>query len=334
MRAGPRMRLDPVPNRRQSGHANRATACWRLRGLGHDRQANCIENHHDKRTAVRDHLVSHVDEPTRPCAVGTNVDGAADPTWPTWEKVKLLGITIDNVSREEVFAIIDRRIAERKPGYVVTPNVDHVRRNYEDPMFRKAYRRSFLVVPDGMPVMWASRLLGTPLREKISGSDLVVWLSEHAAERGHSVFLFGAAPGVADGAAHRLRRRFPKLRIAGTYSPPFGFHKSPEANAEAVGRIREAQPDICLLALGSPKQEVWMSEHCEACGAPVMVGVGAGLDFVAGRAKRAPRWIQRIGFEWAWRLCHEPRRLWRRYLVDDRLFFRLLWRELRRRRSS
>jgi N-acetylglucosaminyldiphosphoundecaprenol N-acetyl-beta-D-mannosaminyltransferase len=248
--------------------------------------------------------------------------------------VELLGIMIDSVTRDEAFAIIDERIAGRVPGFVVTPNVDHVCRCHEDDRFRAAYGNSFLVLPDGVPVMWASRLLGTPLREKISGSDLVVWLSAHAAACGHSLFLFGAAEGVAAQAAAVLQQRNPGLTIAGTYSPPLGFHTDPKANAEAVRRIRESQADVCMLALGSPKQEIWMNEHCEACSVPVMIGVGAGLDFVAGKSKRAPRWAQRTGLEWAWRLCHEPRRLWRRYLVDDMLFFRLLWRELWRRKRG
>ena len=246
-------------------------------------------------------------------------------------RIRLLGVDIDNVSLEEALEIIDVRIADGRPGCVVTPNVDHICRYHEDPKFRRAYRNSFLVVPDGKPLMWAGRLLGTPLREKLSGSDMVGWLAAHAAKKGHKVFLFGAAEGVAATAAQLLQERNPGLDVVGAYSPPLGFHQNPEQDAKAVSQIRNSGADVCLLALGSPKQEIWMDEHCEACGVPVMIGIGAGLDFVAGTSKRAPRWIQRLGFEWAWRLLHEPKRLWHRYLVDDRLFFRLLWRELRRR---
>jgi len=252
---------------------------------------------------------------------------------PRLETVRVLRIMFHNVTLPEVFTTIDQRITERKCGYIVTANVDHVCRYYTSPVFRKAYRHSCLVIPDGVPVMWASKLLGTPLREKISGSDLVVWLPTYLADRGHSLFLLGAAEGVADKAAQILRQRHPGLRIAGTYSPPMGFEKDPSATAETVSRVREAKPDVCLVALGSPKQEIWMYQYHQACGVPVMIGIGAGLDFVAGVAKRAPRWIQTAGFEWLWRMSREPRRLWRRYLIDDTLFFALFWRALRSKRA-
>jgi N-acetylglucosaminyldiphosphoundecaprenol N-acetyl-beta-D-mannosaminyltransferase len=253
---------------------------------------------------------------------------------PDAEMIDVLGTRIHNVTREQTFALLEDRIATRQPCYVVTPNVDHLCRVQKDPAFRKAYEHAYLSLPDGMWVLWASRLLGTALREKISGSDLVLWLSQRSAERGHAIFLFGAAEGVAEEAARALCRRFPGLVVKGTYSPPVGFEKDPIALADAVGRIRDSQADVCFVALGSPKQEIWMHQNFEACKVPVMMGIGAGLDFAAGRVKRAPKWVTKSGMEWFWRFCLEPRRLWRRYFVEDRQFLVLLWRALRDKRRK
>jgi N-acetylglucosaminyldiphosphoundecaprenol N-acetyl-beta-D-mannosaminyltransferase len=209
--------------------------------------------------------------------------------------------------------------------------VDHLCRLQSDELFRRAYAHSFLTLADGVPVVWASRLMGAPIREKISGSDLVHWLSAHCAERGHSVFLFGAADGVAEKAGRLLQARYPGLRIVGSYSPPIGFEKDPARNSIALEQLRASRADLCFIALGSPKQEIWMHDHVGATGIPVLLGIGAGLDFVAGVSRRAPVWVQRIGLEWFWRLCHDPRRLAKRYLIDDSLFFLLLFREWRAR---
>jgi len=240
----------------------------------------------------------------------------------------LLGTPIHNVSLSDVFESIDARIRRRAPGYVVTPNVDFICRYSRDENFRRAYDGSFLRVADGVPLIWSSRWLGTPLREKISGSDLVYSLTAHAAAQGHSIYFFGAAPGVADEAARRLKERYPKLRIAGAYSPPLGFENDSAATDEAIRRVQAANPDICYVALGCPKQEYWMQRTSHLSRVPVSLGLGGSLDFAAGIVKRAPRVFQRAGLEWAWRLLNDPRRLAKRYLVDDSLFFILLWREM------
>ncbi|MBI4559341.1 MAG: WecB/TagA/CpsF family glycosyltransferase [Candidatus Hydrogenedentes bacterium] len=243
------------------------------------------------------------------------------------ERRMLFGIPMSCVTFQDVCRLIARQIRDRQPGFVVTPNVDHICRFQRDPSFREAYRNAWLVLPDGVPLIWVARWLGVPLRQKLSGSDLVPWLSEFAAAKGYSVFFFGAAEGVAEDCADRLRRRWPGLRVAGVYSPPLGFELDPAELARALHRIRASAPDICFVALGSPKQELWLHQYTQELGVPVIIGVGAGLDFAAGRLRRAPIWVQRMGLEWFWRLALEPRRLWRRYLVDDSLFFVLLFRE-------
>ncbi|MBN2309290.1 MAG: WecB/TagA/CpsF family glycosyltransferase [Candidatus Hydrogenedentes bacterium] len=250
------------------------------------------------------------------------------------ETVQLFGMTFDNITFEEVRHRIAERIESGAPGYVVTPNVDHVCRYHRDEAFRNAYQEAFLVLADGMPIMWASRLLRKPICAKLSGSDLVPLLSEFAAQRGYSVFYFGAAAGVAAEAADRLCQKYAGLKVAGVYSPPMHFEKDPEARAEASRRIREASPDICFVALGSPKQEYWLHQHARETTARVCLGIGAGLDFAAGRVRRAPVWVQNVGLEWAYRLAREPRRLWHRYLVEDMLFFGLVWREWRAARRA
>jgi len=242
--------------------------------------------------------------------------------------VPLFGTVINAVRLDEVFAAIDRRIAQRRPGFVVTPNVDHLCMLCHDEAFAEAYRKAFLVLADGIPVLWGSRLFGKAVPEKISGSDLIYWLTEHAAKQGHSVFFFGAAPGVAAEAARLLSRRYPGLKVAGCYSPPLGFEKDPVEKEKAIAVVRDAAPDICYVALGAPKQDLWNAEAAPLAGVPVMLGIGASLDFVTGRAKRAPVWAQRTGLEWLWRLCHEPGRLWKRYILRDSRFLVILWREL------
>jgi N-acetylglucosaminyldiphosphoundecaprenol N-acetyl-beta-D-mannosaminyltransferase len=247
--------------------------------------------------------------------------------------ISLLGARVHNVSLEEFFASIDRCVQARVPRYIVTPNVDHVVRLETDPDFQRAYSDAYLAVCDSTPLMWAARVMGVAIKQKLSGSDLVHWLSAHAATKGYRLFLFGAAEGVAPLAQEVLEARYPGLQIVGTYSPPMGFERDSDANAYALRQIRDAAPDICFVALGSPKQEKWMCDNVAASGAPLMLGIGAGLDFVVGRFKRAPVWMQRCGFEWLWRLCSDPRRLFKRYIIDDSRFFVIVLRAWIRRRN-
>ncbi len=247
--------------------------------------------------------------------------------------ITLFDIAISNVAFDEVCERITEQIASEEPGFIVTPNVDHVCTCHRNPGFREAYGRAFLTLPDGAPIIWASYLLGVPLNSKLSGSDMVPRLCAYAAKAGHSVFFLGGTPGTAAKTAEVLTRNNPGLTVAGVHCPDYGFEKRPDELQQTLGAVRDAKPDICFIALGSPKQELIMERHYREMGVPVCMGVGATFDFVAGRILRAPRWIQRAGFEWLWRLAQEPRRLWRRYLWEDLVFFRLLWRELFRRKA-
>jgi len=250
------------------------------------------------------------------------------------ETIRIGGMPIHNVTLDETFQVIDERIRARRPGFMLTPNVDHVCLCQKNAEFAAAYEEGILSVADGMPLLWAARLLGTPLRQKISGSDLVYWLSAFAAERGYSVFYFGAADGVAEETARRLCARYPALRVAGVYCPPMGFDRDPNRNEEAMAAVRAAAPDICFVAIGSPRQELWIHRFHEQTGAVFHVGVGASFDFVAGVQKRAPVWMQYAGLEWTWRLAHDPARLARRYLVDDLAFLPIVWKDWRASRRA
>lgn len=250
------------------------------------------------------------------------------------DAVTMFGMTINNVTLDEVFQAVSRQIRTREPGYILTPNVDHVCEFQENREFRDAYQNGFLVLTDGVPILWLSKLLGKPIKQKISGSDLVYWLTEYAAQNGYSIFLLGAEEGIAQRAGEILQERYPGLKIAGSYSPPMGFDKDPEKVAESVGIVRDAKPDICYVALGAPKQDLWSYRHYKETGVPVHIGIGASLNFVTGDTKRAPRWMQLCCLEWVWRIGQDPRRLAKRYLVRDLQFIPLVWREIWRTRGG
>jgi N-acetylglucosaminyldiphosphoundecaprenol N-acetyl-beta-D-mannosaminyltransferase len=241
------------------------------------------------------------------------------------------GVPVDAVTLPQALARIEALVAAGRGGAVFTPNVDHVVIAQRNPAFLEAYRAVELSLADGMPILWSSRLLGAPVPEKVSGSDLILPLAARAAERGWRVFLIGGAPGVAEEAAARFRETLPGLAIVGTASPRID-REGVEAGEAALEQLVAARPDLVLVAFGAPKQELWAHRSRARLGRAVTVGIGASLDFVAGRVQRAPRWISSSGLEWAYRLAREPKRLWRRYLIDDPRFAVVLLRELRARR--
>jgi N-acetylglucosaminyldiphosphoundecaprenol N-acetyl-beta-D-mannosaminyltransferase len=205
-------------------------------------------------------------------------------------------------------------------GYVVTPNVDHVCMAEQDAALVDAYARSSLSLVDGKPLVWLARAVGTPVPEKISGSDLARPLMARAAAEGLSVFLLGAKEGVGARAAEILVAEHPGLKVAGVLSPPMGFEKDEGQNADVVRAVRESGAGLVIVALGAPKQELWMARHADVLAPAVLLGLGGTLDFIAGNVKRAPAWMSDAGLEWLYRLAQEPRRMASRYLVRDRAF--------------
>ena len=245
------------------------------------------------------------------------------------------GVPLDPLTLAGAVDAIERLVREGQGGTVLTPNVDHVVLVHEDPRFRAAYEHASLSLCDGKPVYWSSKLVGEPVPEKVSGSDLVMPVLERAAERGLSVFLFGGAPGSAEKARDALATRLPALRIAGMAAPRVPVDHRPEAHAEAARTIAEARPDLVLVGLGAPKQELFAQAVREAVRPAVLLCLGASIDFLAGAVPRAPVWMSEHGLEWLYRLGREPGRLWKRYLVRDPRFAAILLRDLvRRRRTS
>jgi N-acetylglucosaminyldiphosphoundecaprenol N-acetyl-beta-D-mannosaminyltransferase len=234
-------------------------------------------------------------------------------------------VPIDGVDFKQALDAIEALVRSKSGGMVFTPNVDHVVLAEKDARFRAAYRAVNLSLVDGTLLLWASRLLGWSLPEKVSGSDLLLPLMQRAAQCGFRVYLLGGAPGVAEAARERLQQQFPELLVVGCDESRVDVDALDPAILE---RIARAAPDLVLVALGAPKQEVFIFEQRERLGSAVCIGVGGSLDFVAGTRKRAPRWISRIGLEWLYRLLQEPRRLFRRYLLRDPLFAWILTRQL------
>lgn len=243
--------------------------------------------------------------------------------------INIFDTSIDNVTMEESIKYIEYLINNKKNAYVVTPNVDHIVKIQKDSLFKEIYENADLVLADGVPVVWASKLLKKPLKEKVSGSDLFPELCKFAAEKGYSVFFLGAAPGVVDTASEKLKQAYPSLKVVGTYSPSYGFEKNEEESNKIVEMIKESKPDILFIGVGAPKQEKWVYKYKNKYNVPVSLGIGASFDFIAGNINRAPKWMQKCGLEWFYRFCQEPKRLFKRYFVEDAVFIKLLLEELK-----
>ena len=237
--------------------------------------------------------------------------------------VALLGVTFDPVSTTEAVERIADMIDRRRPHQVVTANLDFLLQAHGDPELRRILHRADLTLCDGTPLVWASRWLGNPLPERVAGADLVPRLLAQAAQRGHRVFLLGGTPAAGAEAAERIRARHPGIEIAGQYAPPFAPLDGMD-HADIGRRIRAAKPDLLFVSFGCPKAEKWIARNYEALGVPVAIGVGATIDFLAGRMRRAPVWMQRGGMEWIFRMLQEPRRLTGRYAADFAFFGRAL----------
>jgi N-acetylglucosaminyldiphosphoundecaprenol N-acetyl-beta-D-mannosaminyltransferase len=240
-----------------------------------------------------------------------------------FHRVQLDGTGIDRITEAEVVSVVREALAAGRGGRIITPNIDILRRAQADPGVRRFLDDADLVVADGMPLIWASRLRGTPLPERVAGSSLIWSLSTGIGRDRRSIFVIGGAPaeeGVTDGAtraADRLAADCPGLRVAGTFCPAYGFEEDPDAYADLCRKVADAQPDLVFVGLGFPKQELVVDRLRPALPQAWFVGCGAAVNFVAGDVDRAPRWMQRSGLEWAHRLGTEPKRLAGRYLRHD-----------------
>lgn len=238
-------------------------------------------------------------------------------------RIKFMNTDIDNLTMAETLNEIDKLIQKKNCSYVVTPNVDHIVRLEKDEELQKVYKNASLILTDGKPLIWISKWYKTPIKEKISGSDLFPRVCQLAANKNYTMYLLGAAEGVADKAAKNLMDKYKGLNIVGTYSPPFGFEKDKVELKKIERQIQEVHPDILIVGLGCPKQEKYMYHHCKELDVPISFGLGASIDFEAGNIKRAPRWMSEHGLEWLYRITQDPKRLAKRYLVDDMKIIRI-----------
>ena len=233
--------------------------------------------------------------------------------------VDILGVRVDNVTTTSALAVMEAFVSDGGTHQVVTVNPEFVIRAQRDPAFHVVLDEADLALPDGYGLLWASRLLGTPLCERVAGSDLLPLLARLSAQRGYRMFLLGAAPGVAERTANILSGEYPSLQIAGTFSGS----PAPEEEGDLIARIVPTSPDFLLVAYGAPEQDLWIHRNAAKLGVSVCMGVGGSFDFVAGIRRRAPLWMQERGLEWLYRLIQEPRR-WRRMLALPQFVYRVV----------
>lgn len=233
------------------------------------------------------------------------------------EKQKFLNTYVNNLSMKDCLEAIDSLVKQDKKSYIVAVNVDVIVKIEADPYLKKIVDEADLVLVDGKPLQWIAKYQGNPIKEKISGSDLVPLLLKQASDKGQSVFIIGGKDGIAQKAKFNIENSNPKIKIVGTYAPPLGFEKDQVELDKINSMISECQPDIVIACFGCPKQEKWIYENYLKYNAKLSVCAGATVDFLAGNVKRAPQWISNIGFEWFYRFLQEPKRLFKRYFVDD-----------------
>jgi N-acetylglucosaminyldiphosphoundecaprenol N-acetyl-beta-D-mannosaminyltransferase len=246
-------------------------------------------------------------------------DSRPNDVHPVW----VWGLPLAPLTFAQTLDKVEQFIKEGKPNYFITANLHYAMLTSQDQRLDAVNRGAALVLADGMPLVWASRYRAERLPERVAGSDLVPALCERAAQRGYRVFLLGGAPGIAAEAARKMCERFPGLQIVGIESPPYR-ELSAEEHAQLVERIRSSRADLLFAALGQPKGEIWLAANYQALGVPAGAQIGATLDFLAGRMRRSPRWLQRVGLEWLYRLYQEPKRLAQRYGSNILFAFKML----------
>ncbi|HLP78876.1 MAG TPA: WecB/TagA/CpsF family glycosyltransferase [Candidatus Paceibacterota bacterium] len=240
------------------------------------------------------------------------------------KRVNVLGVGISVINLNSALAVILPALADKTKGYVCVTGVHGVMEAQADENFRGILNRSFLNTPDGIPMVWVGKIRGFKEMDRVYGPDLMLLVADRGRAQGCTHFLYGGSEGVAQELKSRLEKKFPEIKIVGTYTPPFRALNAGE-EAELIRTVSQLKPDIFWVGLSTPKQEKFMAQYSAKLDATLMFGVGAAFDFHAGRVRQAPRWMQRSGLEWLFRLCSEPRRLWKRYLKNNPRF---LWRIL------
>jgi len=236
--------------------------------------------------------------------------------------VVLCGVRIDSISLEEVVNNVEKIISNNRKDYIVTPNAAHIVLLQKDNELKEVYENACLVLPDGMSIIWAAKILGTSLKRRITGIDLLFSLSRLAIQNNYSVFFLGAKEEIVRKVNEKLKQKFSYLKIA-------GFHNGYiEDNMEVIKKINKSRTDILFIGMGFPKQEKWIYENMKLLSIKVAVCIGGVFDIIAGKAKRAPKWMQKYGLEWFFRFIQEPRRLWKRYLIGNTIFIWMVLKKL------
>jgi len=269
---------------------------------------------------------AHVTEvPVAPSPVAATLSA---PELLTDRRFSVLGVSVDAVQIPDVISQMRDWVERRETGhYIAVTGMHGVMEAQHDARFRRVLADAGLVVPDGMPLVWIGRLRGQALRRRVYGPELLLRFCEDTSRTHCRHFFYGGEEGLAKQLAESLAQSCPGMKIVGTYSPPFRS-LTPEEDVEVTEQINRAAPDVLWVGLSTPKQELWMSEHRDVLRVPVMVGVGAAFDFLSARKKQAPLWMREHGLEWLFRLSREPRRLWRRYLINGPEFAFLVVLEL------
>lgn len=244
------------------------------------------------------------------------IDGTAGIESARKRQVVLRGVEFTALTEQQTVEVIIEAVRQHHGGWVSTPNVSQLEQINESPELRELVKDASLVVADGMPLVWASQIQGTPLPERVAGSNLVWSLARTAADVGASLFLLGGDDGVAPRAREVLEHEIPGLHVVGTHTPAPGFERSPDQLSVIAEKLERAQPDLVYVGLGFPKQERLIRELSRRMPETWFLGIGMSLSFISGDMPRAPRWMQKLGLEWAHRLLNEPRRLFHRYIVD------------------
>ena len=239
-------------------------------------------------------------------------------------RIEMMGCLIDNLSMKETLQKIEAFIQSRRPHQHAAVNADKLRKASKDPELRRVINECALINVDGVPVVWASRLLGKPLKERVAGIDLFEFLVERAAERGWRVFFLGAQEEIVQAVKALYEKRFPRLQVAGYRN---GYWR-PEEEASVVRLIADSRPDLLFVAISSPKKEQFLGRYQAEMRVPFAMGVGGSFDIAVGKVKRAPMWMRQCGLEWFFRFLQEPRRMFKRYFIDGTYFFWLLLKEL------
>lgn len=241
------------------------------------------------------------------------------------DKQSLLNTYINNFNMNETIKNIEDLIIRKKKSYVVAVNTDVVMKIESDSYLKEITDNADIALVDGKPLIWISKIHKKPVKAKISGSDLIPELCSVAAEKGYTIFIIGGKAGIAKQAEQKIREQLPGIHIVGTYSPPFGFEKDVDEINKINNMISEAKPDIVIACFGCPKQEKWIYENYKKYDAAVSICAGATVDFLSENIKRAPKWMSKHGLEWFYRFIKEPKRLFKRYFVDDVKIVKLVW---------